>query len=415
MDPASLRAAAGTLAETPLPAVNSALLSPAGFDTFEGDGSRVLRPVAEVRTTPHRSLRIAHGRTRVGTYPPSGVITPAELAALRDYAAVRVPFGAGAGPVELAALLRQLLVAGVPVLAPDLPLSVRRLLGRDLGDLVAALTPAAVADVDRREHWSVDARRLALLTATSAAGVPSSPSAVTAVVEAGSGLTAVLRDLRAQTWPNLAVVVAAGDDDTVPARLPAGIEVVRAATRADAVRAAVRDGGGELATVVTPELSYGPEHVRDLVLGYRYGQRPVAGTVVRRTYLEPLDLTACAPGEPTEAPTDRLSARTLLAAASTLLELLTDGDGDLVTVGDDGYAIHDRNVHRTVRRGRPGLDAALHAGGLQVPGETGRIGWLAAESRRAPSATTRAHHDRVDPAYLSYFARIDAAGAASAR
>lgn len=410
LDPASLRAAAGVLATTALPVVNSALISPAGFDPFGQDGARVRRPVAELRTTSQHSLRIVHGRTRVGTWGSGGVITPAQLAALREYAAVAVPFGAGAGPVELAALLRQLLVAGVPVVAPDLPLSVRRLLGRELGDLVVALTPAAVADADRREHWSVDARRLALLTATAAAGVPSSPPAVTAVVRASGGqpqrLGALLRDLRAQTWPRLSVVLAAADGDPVPARLPAGVAVVRAASGADAVRQALLECGTELATVVTPRLSYGPEHIRDLVLGYRYGQRPVSGVLVRRTYLEALDLTVCAPGEPAERPADRLTAGTLLAAPSQLLEFTPDGDDVLV---GDGYAVHDRNVHRTVRRGEPGLDAALRTGGRQLTGATGRISWLAAESRRAPADNGPARPHRVDPAYASYFARTDKA------
>lgn len=362
--PSALSAAASAIVAAPLPAVNTTLVSPTGFDAFDDDrpGSRP-RPVAELRTTASGSLRVYDGRTRLFAFDPGGppVLGAGQLAALRPYAGVRVPFAAGSGPVELAGLLRQLLVGGVPVLAPDLPLVVRRLLGPVLGDLVVSLTPSMLADPDRREHWSVAARRAALHAATSAAGVPSSPPSVTAVVPAGDA--AVLRDLRRQTWPALTVVAAAG-----------------AAER----RRALEECSTELVTLPAAGFGYAPEHVEDLVLGRGYGQRPVSGALARRTFLPSLDVTVRAAGPVGERPAATLTAATVLGSPADLLRLgvdAADGPTATVDVGDDGYAIHDLGARRVVRDAA-GVEAALQAGGRQVVG-TGR----------------------VDPAYASYFAR----------
>lgn len=415
LDPAGLAAMVSTLDVGALPPVNTSLVSPTGFDAFEDDAPGFRRPVAELRTTPSGGLRIMAGGTRLASLDDSAILSAADLAMLRPYAAVRVPFAAAVGPVELARVLRQLLVGGVPLLGPDLPLSVRRLLGTELGDMIVALTPDVVTDPDRREQWSVDVRRLALWSATSAGGVPSSRPTVTAVVDADepARLVRVLRELRAQTWPALAVVVAAADDDIVPSPPPSGATVIRAASRVEARRRAILDCESDLATTVIPRLSYGPEHVRDLVLGQRYGGRAIAGVVVRRTYLEALDITVQAPGEPSERPSARLSAGTLLAPPSTLLATMSANDGDdirradagnnsePVTVGDKGYAIHDRNVHRTILRNERDFEATLRAGGRQVPGETGRTTWMTDTNRGRRSY-------RVDPAYVSYFSRTDA-------
>ncbi|TDC54417.1 hypothetical protein E1212_02975 [Jiangella ureilytica] len=361
--PSALSAAAGAIVAAPLPAVNTTLVSPAGFDPFDDDGpGSPPRRLTHLRTQPSGELRIDDGRTRLVELDRPAVVSAAQLAALRPYAGVRVPFGAGAGPVELAGLLRQLLVGGVPVLAPDLPLVVRRLLGTELGGLVAGLTKATLADPDRRERWSVAARRAALRSATSAAGVASSPPSVTAVVPPGD--RALARDLRRQTWPALTVRVASGAVER---------------------RRALESCETELVTLPASGLSYAAEHIEDLVLGRGYGQRPLSGAVVRRTYLPALDVTVRAAGSGAgERPATVLTAATVLGSPADLLRLGVDSLEDAsatVDVGDDGYAIHDLGVQRVVRDAA-GVEAALRAGGRQLVG-TGR----------------------VDPGYASYFAR----------
>lgn len=362
LDPAALRAAAEAVVAAPLPVVNTTLVSPSGFDAFDDDGPGAPpRPLAQLRTTSSGTLRLYSGRTRLADLGRPALLGATALARLRPYAGVQVPFGAAAGPVELAGLLRQLLVGGVPVYAPDLPLVVRRLLGPVLGQLVATLTPSTLADTDRRERWSVAARRAALRTATAAAGVASSPPSVTAVVPSGDA--ALLRDLRRQTWPALTVRVAGG---------------------AAELRRALETCETDLVTLPAAGLSYAPEHVEDLVLGRGYGQRPLSGVRVRRTFLPALDTTVRAPGEPAERPATALTAATVLGSPADLLAMgLADLDDPLapVDVGSDGYAIHDLGVWRVVRDAAA-MDAALRAGGRQVGG-TGR----------------------VDPGYASYFAR----------
>lgn len=362
LDPIALRAAADAVVAAPLPAVNTMLVSPAGFDAFDDDGPGAPpRPLATLRTTSSGALRLYAGRTRLADLGRPAVLGAAALELLRPYAGVQVPFGAATGPVELAGFLRQLLVGGVPVYAPDLPLVVRRLLGPVLGELVATLTPSTLADAGRRESWSVAARRAALRAATAAAGVASSLPSVTAVVPPGA--PALLRDLRRQTWAALTVVVADG---------------------AEARRRAVESCETDLVTLPAPGLSYAPEHVEDLVLGRGYGQRPVSGVRVRRTFLPALDTTVRAPGSRSEQPASALTAATVLGSPADVLALdLTELDDPLATVevGDDGYAVHDLGVRRVVRDAA-GTDAALRAGGRQVNG-TGR----------------------VDAGYASYFAR----------
>lgn len=362
LDATALRAAAGAVVAAPLPAVNTMLVSPAGFDAFDDDGPGAPpRPLALLRTTSAGGLRLYDGRVRLADLGRPAVVSATALARLRPYAGVQVPFGAATGPVELAGLLRQLLVGGVPVYAPDLPLVVRRLLGPVLGELVATLTPSTLADPGRRERWSVAARRAALRAATAAAGVASSPPSVTAV--AAPGDAALLRDLRRQSWPALTVVVADGAGER---------------------RKALETCATDLATLPASGLSYAPEHVEDLVLGRGYGQRPVSGTVVRRTFLPALDTTVRAPGSPSERPASALTAATVLGSPADLLALgLADLDDGLtpVDVGDDGYAIHDLGVWR-VARDAAAADAALRAGGRQAGGA-----------------------GRVDPGYASYFAR----------
>ncbi|TDD73003.1 hypothetical protein E1262_00480 [Jiangella aurantiaca] len=362
LDPAALRAAAGAVIAAPLPAVNTTLVSPAGFDAFDDDGPGTPpRPLAQLRTTASGVMRLYAGRTRLADLGRPAILDPTALTRLRPYAGVQVPFGAAPGPVELAGFLRQLLVGGVPVYAPDLPLVVRRLLGPVLGELVATLTPSTLADPYRRERWSVAARRAALRAATAAAGVASSPPSVTAVVAPGDA--ALLRDLRRQTWPAVTVRVADG-----------------AAERRQALETCETD----LVTLPVAGLSYAPEHVEDLVLGRGYGQRPVSGVLMRRTFLPALDTTVRAAGEGGERPARTLTAATVLGSPADLLALgldRSDAPAATVDVGDDGYAIHDLGVRR-IARDAATVDAALRAGGRQVDG-TGRI----------------------DPGYASYFAR----------
>ncbi|SDU86350.1 hypothetical protein [Jiangella alkaliphila] len=360
--PSALRAAADAVVAAPLPVVNTMLVSPAGFDPFDDDGPGAPpRPLAQLRTTPSGVLRLYTSRSRLVDLGRPAVVDAATLTLLRRYAGVRVPFGAAAGPVELAGFLRQLLVGGVPVLAPDLPLVVRRLLGPVLGELVATLTPSELTDPDRRERWSVAARRAALRSATAAAGVASSLPSVTAVIAPGEA--ALLRELRRQTWPALTVRVADG-----------------AAERRRALETCETD----LVTLPAAGLSYAPEHVEDLVLGRGYGQLPLSGVRVRRTFLPALDTTVRAPGEPSERPAGSLTAPTVLGSPADLLALGVDGLDDAlapVDTGDGGYAIHDLGVRRVVRDAA-GTDAALRAGGRQVTGS-----------------------GRVDAGYASYFAR----------
>lgn len=397
---AAMRAAAQSLRPALLPPVNTALVSPEGFDPFDTDPADVTRSVADLVAAPDGTMRFVHDDDVVASVACGAVLDRQDVAALRPFAGVRVPLDVGSGPVALGGLVRQLLVAGVPVLAADLPLSVYRLLGAELGGIVAEATPSVLRDVDQRERWSVRARRAALLHATAAAGVPSSRPEVTIVVDAGAGhdLDRLAAEVSAQTWQHMQICVTLGADDPDPDELVATIsaagpvvEVIRGSDATDAVSRALSSCTTELATIMTPRLSYQPQHVTDLVLGRGYSRRRVAGVRVRRTYLEPLGLTVYA-GPAGERSSDELTAGAVLAAPGELLELGAHRShgGAVVHTDGSGYAVHDLSVAAVVPRGdTAGLDDALRASERQYAGR--------------PSGDSPA---TVDPAYSSYFARI---------
>lgn len=404
LEHSEIRAAARALRPAVLPPVNTSLVSPEGFDAFVGDARIEPRPIAVARTRRDLTFDLLHDDVLVARLGPAGFLAREHLRALRPFAGVHVPPGVGSGPVAVADLIRQLLVAGVPVRAPELPLSVDRLLGPVLGEIVDALTPGTMSDPDARERWSVRARRAALLLATAAAGVPSSRPGITAVVQAGDeqGLARLVEQVRSQTWRPLHVTIAAGDDDTVPDAVTATldddglpVDVVRAADRVEACARALRSAATELATIMTPQLAYGPEHLTDLVLGRGYARRPVAGVVVRRTFLQPLGVTVYG-GAPGERPAHSLTTATVLADASTLLDLGAHqrNGTEPLDVGARGYAIHDLSVFGVVSGDPVRVDDALRKGERQYAGH--------------PSGDTPAP---VDPAYASYFTRIESRSA----
>lgn len=372
--PDELRGTAHALATVTLPPVNAAIVSPFGFDaTAPVEGWGVLTASAGpdaptvIRDARDRVL-VELADRRVVDLP---VIDRTALELLRRLTGVRVDRLAAAGPFAQAVLISQLLVAGIPVAAPDLSESVRRLLGPTLSPFVHETPVYRLGDAEARAAWSLDARRAALLRLTSAGGTLVDRPTVTVIALASDDeVRERLRDeIAAQDWPALEVLTTRGTDDEITNL--------------------VANAAGHSITVMSAHLSYPPQHVTDLVLAQGYGRQRIVGTTVRRTYLEAIDMTVEEPGHAGERATTTVTAGAILVTRDVALarpELLTAPGGADLTV-PKAYATHHLGAARIVPRGNPELvDHALSTAEHQWPGGAGRSG-------------------QPDPAYASYFVR----------
>ena len=166
-------------------------------------------------------------------------------------------------------------------------------------------------------------------------------------------LVDVLADLRAQTYPNLEVVLGLHGVD-LDARQrdlvrESGLSVTLVAipgelTLGEALAAATRRASGSFVTKVDDDDRYGPEHIWDLVLARHYSGATVAGRAAEFVYLTTYD-TTIRRRVANETYTDVVAGGTILI-----------GRGDLEHVG--GWRPVPRSVDRAL------LDRVRAAGGL---------------------------------------------------
>ena len=409
-EPAALRVAAAAFQQVRVPPVNTAVISPAGFDVLVG---RPRPRMARLITRERVGMIIVDERDRpvvnLGTPP---VLAAKDLARLRGFSGVQVTPTLAVGPVQLAALMAQLLVGGVPVASSALPFSVRKLLGADLANLVEELSPVILADQRLREQWSVRARRCAMLAFTTAGGVLSARPVVAVVVDVSDTPTTrrLLAQISAQTWPALEICLAtprrAADISALTDLLAMPVHVVRHDDLASARHEALGQTTAELATYLSAGLRYGPEHVTDLVLGYGYSRASIVGVLARRTYIEAIDVTVETSDQSGERSAREFTPGTMLTARHDLLQAITHRDGEAQTVlagsmgavtvpTTDSYAIHDLSVVVPLPRGQHArLEHALAHATRQWSGTV-----IESSIEELPGATR-------DLAYASYFTRV---------
>lgn len=298
-----------------LPAVDPAGVSPAGFDPLEG---RTGAPVGRLRAARGGEVRVTdEGGDVVATLRPADGLVRGDLDALRGFRHLRAAVHDLAGPVQLAVLLRQLAVAGVPVLTGPLPLPVARLVGPSTASCLQELTAHTTGDPLLRESWSVSVRRSAMLEVAGAEPV----AAVSVVATAAStdGRERLDAQLRRQTHQPVEV-------------LHSPVE-----GRAEAVARC----SGQWVAMVDEGLWYGPDHLRDLLLAARYSGAEVVGCEPRLVYLPELDLTVRLPGGAAERPSRDLHPATVLASLEAAA-VLAAGEAPR-----SAYATHHLGVLRT--------------------------------------------------------------------
>jgi hypothetical protein len=269
-------------------------------------------------------------------------------------------------PLEEAALLVQLMAAGVAVHAPDLPPACAAHLSDEVRDLVVSPLPGQHADQFDWEVRTVGQRRAALrqhavtfalprLTATTFPGLaqPPSVSAVLVTKRLEHVLDAVAA-IEAQTYPNLEIVLCTHGIE-LPAEMRAALarcsrpmEIMAVPSGygfGEAIGAATARSRGTLVTKFDDDDTYGPEHVWDLVLARHYSGATMVGKGAEFVYLQTLDTTVRRSAGDAEAFARVVAGGTMLIS-----------QGDLEEVG--GW----RPVPRSIDRGL--IDRVWHAGGL---------------------------------------------------
>jgi hypothetical protein len=382
--------------------MNTALVSPEGFDPLSGAAA----PAARLQSTQNGCQIVDANRVlaNLGAVP---ILDRSRLKALRAYSHVQVSAHCSPGPVHLASTLAQLLVAGVPVVVDRLPLAAQRLLGDQLTTSLNEVDEARLTDSRYRETWSVGVRRVALRQLTTAAGV-GAPTPVTVIADLVPGSTGarLLSQIASQDWPAVEVLLTstARPTDIPGAILDRGcpVEVVTAESLREARRLAVARAAGLVATFMSAALLYGPHHLTDLVLGQGYARTAVVGVSVRRSYLPTLNLCVEAAGHAGEQRESHLTAGTLMSSPVELgrVERAISGSSDVSL--PSGYAIHDLGVARRTSGELRDINQALSGSVSQSSG------WAAAIQELAPSDLESvpgwAKQD-VDPSYASYFTR----------
>lgn len=240
----------------------------------------------------------------------------------------------------------QLAMSGVVLAAPRTPGG----LSGELAGLLASPLPARDADPLDWEVRSVQQRRLALRHHGAGLGRIGRPPAVSAVLvtkrpQLAAGAVAALA---AQTYPDLEIVLGV-HGGSPPPDLPAGdrplqvVPVPAAQNLGEALAVASARASGTLITKVDDDDRYGPEHIWDLVLAWRYAGATVVGRGAEFVYLEPKGITVRR-RMAAETDTDTVAGGTLTLPRDAL-------------AGTGGWPAVPRSVDRAL------LDQVLAAGG----------------------------------------------------
>ncbi|THJ64965.1 glycosyltransferase family 2 protein [Arthrobacter echini] len=304
-----------------LPPVDTAVISPRGFLPDADGGIAELVPAAVVG---------------------GGGLTERELASLRN-APYLVVDGARFQSLryELGARLSQLAVAGVPMLARDLPADVGEMIGRDIVDLIGRFDPAE-APV-QRESKSIDLRRAALerfaprqrwslILGELDQCVPPEPTvSVLLATRRPERVGAALAQVAQQSWEPLQVVLVL--HGFTPADHPSvrrAVETYRGhltvvtvpagTVFGEALNAGTRAAEGVYLAKMDDDDWYGAHHIRDLVRAAQHSGAQLVGSQVEFVYLESLDITTRRPSAG-ERYTDHVAGGTMVLRLDDLRQL----------------------------------------------------------------------------------------------
>jgi hypothetical protein len=269
-------------------------------------------------------------------------------------------------PVDEAAFLVHLVLAGLLVHVPDLPDAVGAHLADEVRDALRADLPDRGEQDLEWEMRTVALRRSAMRTHGSGFALPRLAAATFPTLAEVPSVSALLVTKRlqhvieavdaieAQTYPNLEIVLCLHGVELpseVRARVARSRRPIEIMTLppevgfGEAIGAATARARGSLVTKFDDDDTYGPEHVWDLVLARHYSGATMVGKGAEFVYLQTLDTTV----------------RRDVGVAEEFVSVVAGGTmlisrGDLEQVG--GW----RPVPRSIDRGL--IDRVRRAGGL---------------------------------------------------
>ena len=324
------------------------------------------------------TLRTAKGELAIDArHGPSD----ADIDRLRRVAAVHVGWEGAHGPRAYARVVAGLAMAGVPLLADDVPGWARQLLAPDLVDGLTQ-QPEDLDDIVEREAHSIRLRRAALRahgaagwrrTAGAAHSLQTTPPPRVSVLlptRRPEQVPFVLRQVARQRGVDLELVLVthgfAADETALAAFRAAGAPLTALEAPADEpfgaiLNRAVRAAGGDVLLKVDDDDWYGRDFVADLLLAREYSGADVVGTPPEFTFVEPLWLTvrrqdATEAYRPVVAGGTMLMDRGTVAAIGGFRETRKFVDAGLLrAVTDAGGSIYRTHGHGYVlRRGAQG-------------------------------------------------------------
>lgn len=291
----------------------------------------------------------------------------AELrSALAEVAVLRCPSLPAHQPLAEAALLADLVLAGVLVHVPELPPACAAHLSDEVVDLITAPLPGERADLLEWEVCTVRQRRAVMrghgsqlvlprLAASAFPGLVQPPSvSVLLVTKRLEHVATVLSAIEAQTYPNLEIVLCMHGVELSPqlrARIAESTRPVETILLpaghgfGEAIGETTARARGSLVTKFDDDDTYGPEHVWDLVLARHFSGGTLVGKSAEFVYLQTLNTTVRRNSGAPEAYVSVVAGGTMLISK-----------GDLEEVG--GW----RPVPRSIDRGL--IDRVRRAGGL---------------------------------------------------
>lgn len=299
---------------------------------------------------------------QLGRSYPSGALR----SALAEVAVLRCPSLPAVQPLAEAALLADLVLAGVLVHVSDLPPACAAHLTDEVATLLTAPLPAERADPLEWEVCTVRQRRAVMrdhgapfvlprLAAGAFPGLIHPPSvSVLLVTKRLEHVGTVLNAIEAQTYPNLEIVLCLHGVELSPqlrARVANSTRPVETITLpagygfGEAIGETTARARGSLVTKFDDDDTYGPEHVWDLVLARHFSGATLVGKSAEFVYLQALNTTVRRDAGAPEAYAKVVAGGTMLMSR-----------GDLEEVG--GW----RPVPRSIDRGL--IDRIRRAGGL---------------------------------------------------
>ena len=320
-----------------LPPVDTAVISPAGFLPFPSRG----HAMAEPRAGGGMVLRSVETGAVLAAQPHRGVIGEDLIGKLRNYSYLdvsRLGSGTDSRPVESAAALAALAVAGVPILHAE-AVAGADLIGRELQSTMEVFD-AADAPVTR-ESKSINMRRAALAYFAPSArwgnwaskfGRPGTEPQLISVVLATrrpDRIRAAVAQIVRQTWLNVEIVLVLHGVDVPESELSFLADCSRPVTvrrvpadrlLGEVLNAGVEASGGQLIAKMDDDDWYGENHLLDLVHAMEYSGAQLVGSQVEFVYLEALDLTTRRPPEG-ERFANHVAGGTMLISAADLADL----------------------------------------------------------------------------------------------